>query len=93
MNDNVKLFLEDITTNKIIKKYIHKKTWLSGSSTTVYPITYWKVSRQIIIQIETNKNIFKKLIEKYKNKYDQIEYSYFWKSDGSCPSKLVFQLK
>ena len=87
--------LEDIKNDKLINKYLYKYTWLSGSSTPVYPIEIYKdkeVWKEIRIQINTNKNVFNKLIERYKNKYKEIEHILFFKSDGSCPAVLMFKL-
>ena len=88
-----KKIASEIENDKLIKKYMYKYTWLSGSNTNVYPLTIWIESKQLIIQLNTNKNLFNKLIERYKNKYKNIDYGYFWKSDGSCPSTLTFKLK
>lgn len=88
--------LEEIQKDKLINKYLYQYTWLSGSSTKVYPISarYEKNNiKEITIQINTEKNLFNKLIERYKNNYKNIDYGYFWKSDGSCPSQLVFKFK
>lgn len=89
----MKKFADEIYNDKLIQKYIHKGTWLSGSSTNVYPITIWERSRKVEIQIDTKRNVFKKLIERYKEKYSEIEYGYFWETDDSCPSQLTFKFK
>lgn len=86
-------FIKEIENDKLIKKYLYQGIWLSGSSTYVYPITIWNTSKQITIQLTTDKNLFNKLIKRYKNKYKNIDYAYFWKSDGSCPSTLNFKFK
>lgn len=87
--------LEEIKNDKLIQKYLCKYIWTSGSSTKVAPITIWKDKnnsiREIILQIDTDKNVFNKLIGRYKNKYSDIYYIYFDKTDGSCPSQLVFK--
>lgn len=88
--------LEDIKKDKLIQKYMYKYTWISGESTTVYPIMVYRCKSYIIditIQIDTKRNYFKKLIERYMNKYKNIEYAYFSKTDNSCPSYLYFKLK
>lgn len=88
--------VDELKEDKLIKKYLYKYTWLSGSSTTVYPIMCWEQDgfiKEITIQLDADKNVFNKLIERYKNKYNNIDYAYFDKSDGSCPSKLVFKIK
>ena len=88
--------LEEIKNDKLIQKYLCKQTWISGSSTEVAPITIWKNKnnsiREIILQIDTDKNVFNRLIERYKSKYSDIDYIYFDKTDNSCPSQLVFKM-
>ena len=85
--------VEELKKEILIQKYIYKYTWLSGSSTTVYPITIYKNNREntftITIQIETKKNYFKNLLDKYKNKYKNCLYGYFNRTDNTCPSELV----
>ena len=89
----MKNFADEIYNDKLVKKYIRMGTWLSGSSTNVYPITIWEKSREVVVQIKTKRNVFNKLLERYKNKYENIEYCYFDKTDDSCPSRLVFKFK
>ena len=88
--------LEDMQKDILIQKYLYQFTWLSGCNTKVYPISaHYKNDKikDIIIQLKTDKNYFNKLLERYKKKYKSIEYCYFSKSDGSCPSQLVFIFK
>ena len=93
MIDKLKDFVDELQNDKLIKKYLEVGTWLSGSSTIVCPITIWERSREVVLQLTTDRNVFNKLIERYKNKYNNIEYGYFDKRDGSCPSILVFKFK
>lgn len=89
--------ITELKQDKLIQKYLYEYTWLSGSSTYVYPIMVYRTKddriKEITLQIKTDKNVFKKLIERYKSKYNDILYGYFSKSDGSCPSSLVFTFK
>lgn len=80
-----------VRDNKFVKKYLHKGTWLSGCSTEVYPIMFWK--KDLTLQIDTDENKFEELINEVKEKFDFVDYGYFEKSDGSCPSRLVFVFK
>lgn len=92
VEDRVSQFIEEIQSEKIVQKNLCNRTWLSGSSTIVYPITVWK--EEIVFQWESNKRIFDKFINRVVEKYsDLFEYGYFWKSDGSCPSTITFRLK
>lgn len=89
--------IEELQSDKLIQKYLYKYTWLSGSNTNVSPITIWRNKdesiREIVIQLDNDKNVYNKLIERYKAKYKCIDYAYFDRSDGSCPSSLVFKMK
>ena len=85
----IKQFIEEFKTEEIVKKNLYDYTWLSGSSTTVYPITIWK--NEIEIQWKSDKKIFDKFINRIVEKYnDLFKSGYFWKTDGSCPSHIVF---
>lgn len=88
INDIVK----EIKNDKMFNKYILKNTWVSGSSTKVYPITIWEISNQIVFQLNTDKKIFNKFIKRICDKYD-FKKGVFWKSDGSCPSTITFYYK
>jgi len=87
--DRIKQVVAEFQNEKLVKKYLYEHEWLSGSSTVVHPITIW--ADEVVIQWKSNKNVFEKFIKRIVNKYNDVfEYGYFWKSDGSCPSKLVF---
>lgn len=82
-------FISDLSKEKLIKKYLYEYTWLSGSSTTVYPIVV--SPNYITLQWKSDKNIFKKFIERIvKENSDLLVSGYFTKSDGSCPSTITF---
>lgn len=93
METDINNFVRQIAKDKMFSKYIYNHTWLSGSNTTVYPITIFEASKEIIFQLNTDKNVFKKFIERTCAKYDMLTYGYFSKSDGSCPSEIVFYYK
>ena len=82
-----------LSNNNLIKKYLCSYTWLSGSSTKVFPIVYSMVGKDITIQINTDKNMFTRFIKKIEQNFDCVKYGYFDKGDGSCPARLVFKLK
>lgn len=82
----------DIIQDKLIQKYLCRYGWISGSSTMVYPIMVWK--HDIVLQVTTDRNVFKGFIDRIMKKYNNVlEWGCFWKSDGSCPSTITFQLK
>lgn len=91
---NSDLLLQEIKQDKLLQKYLYKYTWLSGSSTIVYPIMLYdnKIWSEITLQLDTDKNVFNKLIERYINNFNFIEKIIFCKSDGSCPSRLIFKI-
>ena len=63
--ERINKFIDDFKKEKLVQKYLCKYTWLSGSSTTVYPITIWK--DYIEIQWSSDKNIFKKFIDRIEH--------------------------
>lgn len=92
MRKEVQQFIDEMKKDKIVAKNLMDCTWLSGSSTVVYPITIWK--NEIVFQWKSDKRVFDKFLERTVKKYsDLIEYGYFRKSDGSCPSVIGFVVK
>jgi hypothetical protein len=84
--------IEDLKKEKLVQKYLYSYTWLSGSSTNVYPIKVWKES--IVLQWSSDKAIFDKFIQRVVEKNSDIfSRGIFWKSDGSCPSRITFYFK
>ena len=85
-------FINSFLKEKLTKKYLINNSWLSGSSTKVYPITI--SDRAITFQWDSDRNIFNKFIDRIvKNNNDLFEYGSFWKSDGSCPSTISFYFR
>ena len=94
--DMVHQFIEELKKETMVKKNLYEHTWLSGSSTTVYPISVWHESfptSEVELQWKSDKRCDKfinKMVEKHK---EIIKEGYFWKSDGSCPSTIIFRLR
>lgn len=90
----IKQATEIIKNDFMVKRHLYPYTWLSGSSTDVYPITGWVESGEIVIQLNSvNKNIFEKTIKRIIEKSNGlIVWGYFNKRDGSCPNTLNFIL-
>lgn len=89
---DVELFINNLLEEeKLFKKYLRKYTWVSGSSTIVYPITICK--DEIVFQLDNTRNVFNKLIDRVLKKYDFIKYMSYWESDGSCPNTLTIWFK
>lgn len=85
--------INELHHDKLVQKYLYKHTWLSGCSTEVCPIMIFD-ENSIILQWDSDKNIFNKFIKRYIKKYsDVISDGWFWKSDGSCPSTITFEIK
>ena len=77
-----------IRNDKTLAKHILKYSWLSGSSTEVSPITLWR--KQVDIQLDTCKNIYKKTIKRIIANNPNLFYDgYFQKNDGSCPATIT----
>ena len=88
----VQRFVDEIQEEPLVKKYLYRHTWLSGSSTYVSPITVWK--NEVVLQWDSDKRIFDRFIDRIVEKYNNLfSYGYFRKSDGSCPSTIVFRFK
>jgi hypothetical protein len=96
MNTNeLQTLITEIKTK--IGKHIYTSTWMSGSSTDVYPIeTYHNTNNNtydIAIQLKTKRNYFTRTIEYFKKKYADITYMGYIKYDGSCPNTIVIIVK
>ena len=88
----MKILIDYLNNQKLVKKYLYKNTWLSGCSTYVSPITCCET--YIFLEWASDKNIFNKFIQKVVNENaDLIESGYFSKGDGSCPSEIIFNFK
>ena len=82
-----------IKNDPLVKKYMNIDTWVSGSSTTVYPVTCWVESGAVDVQLNTHRNVFDKRIQKIvRESNGLINKGYFVKNDGSCPSELRFYI-
>ena len=95
MRDMVHQFIEELKKEAMVKKNLYEHTWLSGSSTEVYPIEIHKSSwhPEIVLQWKSNRrcdSFIRKMTDKYN---DIVLMGAFWKSDGSCPSTITFYLK
>lgn len=85
---------EQILNSDFFKKYAYKGTWVSGSSTIVYPLTLWPEDgiREIDIDIQLDGRIspkgryekFRKVLTSLRRRFPQMVGRYI-KKDGSCP--------
>jgi hypothetical protein len=80
-----------------IGRHIYTSTWLSGSSTEVYPISIYHNNHtntyDIEIQLKANRNYFNRTIEYFKKKYADITDMRYCKYDGSCPNTIRLNVK
>lgn len=85
-------FINKFIREKIVIKYLCPFKRLSGGTTIVHPITV--TNNKIILQWQSDKRIFDKFIQRTIKEYSHMFKSgHFWKSDGSCPSTITFNLK
>lgn len=95
--------LDDIMQDPTIEKYRCKYTWISGSSTEVYPITVW--ASDITVQLDSkvkkaggksfNKR-YEKILERAMTAIadrhqDVLFCSYLSAHDDSCPATMTFK--
>lgn len=95
IKDRVYQFIEEFKAEKFVQKNLCDFSWISGSSTPVYPISVYTNSwkSEIVIQWKSDRKcegFINKMVGKYN---DIIMWGKFWKSDGSCPSTITFRLK
>lgn len=89
MQQRLEQFVQNFLKEEIVQKNIYDKEWLSGCCTTVKPIMVWRES--IEFQWKSDRKIFDKFINRIvAQNSDLFKYGYFSKSDGSCPSSIVF---
>ena len=89
-DERVQQIVADLKEEPLVKKYLYDTTWLSGSSTTVYPIEIGK--EDIILQWKSDKNVFNSFIKRIVDKYPEISDGWFNQTDGEEPSSITFKL-
>lgn len=82
-------FIEKLKQEPLVKQYLEKHSWLSGSSTEVHPITVWQDT--IVLQWTCPKAYFGKFIQRIvRENPDVLTDGWFAKHDGSCPAEIIF---
>ena len=71
-------------------KYIYEYTWLSGSSTEVYPISIWLDYMEVQLNTTDKRHFTKKGLQKIVERFPRLKGANFSKRDGSCPNALLF---
>jgi hypothetical protein len=86
-------FVDELVKEPIIQKHLYRDTWLSGSSTVVYPIEVNARLDSVSIQIAGRHNYYKKFIQRVvENHPGVVVRGYFRPNDGSCPAEIEFKL-
>lgn len=87
---------EDIRNSEFFKRFAYYGSWVSGSSTVVYPVMAHQ--DEIVIQLYWNvprrgrSAEFRKLLNGLKKKYTRRLFGQYCPKDGSCPDtyRIVF---
>lgn len=93
----VRDFAEMVTNDPLSKKHLLKHSWLSGSSTLVYPVAIFHDIRsgmsEITLQWDCPRPIFGKFIDRMVSRgKPYADYGIFSANDGSCPAAITFYL-
>lgn len=92
--DKIAEIAEILQGDKLIGKYINRTPWISGSSTVVYPIQIWAVSKIVEIQVLKGAYRLRHRIDKIVSEHPDIfSVALFCESDGSCPDTIKFWYK
>ena len=86
----IKEFISRLRKEDIVKRNLLDHTWISGSSTEVYPIQIWQTSIDLQWKSSRNPKVWiQKMVDMSKG---LITYGIFEKGDGSCPNCISFKL-
>ena len=103
--NEIQSLLDDIMQDPTIEKYRCKYTWISGSSTEVYPIEVgpcdiciqldWKVKKS---DGKSFNNRYYKILERAMaaiadRHQDALLYVHLSAQDDSCPATMTFEYK
>lgn len=93
----VRDFADMLTKESLSKKHLLKYSWISGSSTVVYPVTIFRDSRsgmcEITLQWDCPRRIFGRFIDRMVSRgKPYADYGIFSANDGSCPASITFYL-
>jgi hypothetical protein len=98
----MKEIVEYITKSDFVKKYVYNHTWISGSSTNVYPIEVWMggekdVTNDIVLQLSGCKQWQERMLKKLANELVKnfgvvVKNVYVSRNDGSCPDEAYIKI-
>lgn len=93
ITNKLDLFYENhIKNDKAFKKHNLKGTFLSGSSTYVYPVMMSDASNTIEIMWDSHDTRTAVQFIRRLTKYDGVKGVSFGSGDGSCPSYIWIKL-
>lgn len=91
-------FADMVLAQPLTKKHLLRSTWLSGSSTTVYPTEIYfpdfpENTARVTFQWGCRKNLYRPFIKRMVEKgAPVVDSGHFVPGDGSCPAAIVFFL-
>ena len=91
-------FTDMVVNDPLSKKHLLKHSWLSGSSTTVYPTEIYfpdfpENTARVTFQWDCRKNLDRPFIKRMVEKgAPVVDSGHFVPGDGSCPAAIVFFL-
>lgn len=74
-------------------KYIYDYSWMSGSSTEVYPIMVWRDYVDFQLNTTGKRHFTQKSLSKIVERFPQLKCARYVQNDGSCPNELKFYYK
>ncbi len=91
MSKRLNEFVSWLMEQGIVQNNLCQTIWMSGENTEVFPVTICQQSVELQWESDYDPaDWIKETVEKFQ---DIVQYGYFSKSDGSCPSCVAFQLK
>ena len=94
--ENYNNIADAIEQSAFYKKYVLKDRWLSGSITSIAPITIWVPNGEIELQLDSRVKhhgriqSFKGLVRQLRKKYP-IKDWWYSRNDGSCPPTITIK--
>ena len=84
---NYEKLMDYLNNQAVFKKNIRSFNYQVGSSVFA-PISVYE--NNMTVRLNEGRNVFNKLIERVKAKFDFVEYAMYVKNDGTCPPELYF---
>ena len=74
-------------------KYVYDYSWMSGSSTEVYPVSVWRDYVDFQLNTTDKRHFTQKSLSKIVERFPQLRGARYSKKDSSCPDSLIFIYK